>query len=139
MSAVGIVSIALGLLVVFGRGGPLVVAPVAYLRWLMPVRRRLSQTNKTTRILGACLLILGATMFGAGTTGDSTLADILMLGGIGGVTVGAALVIGPGMLRKFSSAFLPAVEDERLLGWRVIGLLVTVAGVVLIYFGVLAL
>ena len=62
MSAVGIVGIVLGLLVVIGRGVPLMVAPATYLRWF----RGLIRTNNTTRMFGALLLILCAAMAWAG-------------------------------------------------------------------------
>ena len=135
MSAVGIVTITLGLLVVFARGGPLVVAPAAYLRLV----RELLQTNNRTWILGAVLLGICAAMVWAGTTDDSVLAGFLMLGGMSGIAVGTALMILPGVFRRFVTAFLPAVEEERLPGWRVFGIAVTSAGFLLVYFGVLAI
>ena len=88
MSAVGIVGIVMGLLVVIGRGAPLMVAPATYLRWF----RGLIRTNNTTRMFGALLLILCAAMAWAGATDDSTLANLLTGGGIAGVAgAGAAL------------------------------------------------
>lgn len=135
MSAVGIVAITLGLLVVLTRGGPLVVAPRAYLRWV----RGLLQTNNTTRILGAVLLGICAAMVWAGTMDDSALAGLLTLGGLSGIAVGTALVMLPVVFRTFVSAFLPAVEEERLPGWRGFGIAVTSAGFLLVYFGVRAL
>ena len=132
MSPVGTVSIALGLLVVLGRGVPLVVAPAAYLRWL----RRLP--NNTTRMLGAAALILGGAMAWAGTTDHTGLAGLLAVGGIGAVAAGTVLVIVPGAFRRLT-ALLPAVEEGRLSGWRVLGMVKTAAGLLLIYFGVLAL
>ena len=61
------------------------------------------------------------------------------LGGIAGVPVGTALVILPGAFRKAANEFLPAVEKERLPGWRMLGIVVTSAGFLLIYVGVFVL
>ena len=136
MSAVGIVTITVGLLIVFTRGGPLVVAPAAYLRWV----RGVLQKNNTTRILGAGVLGISAAMAWAGTTDDSDLAGFLLFVGMLGIAVGTVLMILPGVFpRGFVTAFLPAVEEERLPGWRVFGIAVTSAGFLLAYFGVLAL
>ncbi len=135
MSPVGIVSIALGLLVVFLRGGPLMVAPAAYLRWV----RRLIQANNTIRMLGAALLILGGVMAWAGTTDHSALASLLTVAGVASVAVGTILVTVPGVFSRYAVAFFPAIGEGRLSGWRVFGMVVTSAGLLLIYVGVRAL
>ena len=111
------------------------VAPAAYLRW---VRGQL-QSNTAIRILAALLLGICAAMVWAGSTADSELAGLLAFGGMLGIAVGAALVFLPGVLRALITAFLPAVEEERLPGWRVFGIAVTSAGFLLAYVGVLAL
>ena len=134
MSAVGVVSIALGLLVVCGRG-PLVVAPAAWLRWL----RGLIETNKTTRIFAAFLMVISAAMVWAGTADATALAVILRLWGLLGLVLASLMVISPGPWREFASAFFPAVGDTRLPGWRMIGVLNVIVGSLLVYFGVLAL
>lgn len=72
MSAVGIVSIAVGVVTVCGRI-PLVVAPAATLRWF----KGMIMTNGRIRVLGAFVLLLGATMVWAGASEDSGLAAIL--------------------------------------------------------------
>ena len=111
------------------------VAPAAYLRWFTG----LLQTNNTTRMFGVALLLLGGAMAWAGTTEESALASFLTIGGVAGLAVGTALVIVPGLFRKFASAFLPAVEEARLPAWRALGIVVTSAGLLLIYVGVVAL
>ena len=135
MSAVGIASIALGIFVVCGRG-PLLVAPAATLRWFNSV----IETNSRIRVLGIVVLLVGAGMILAGATEGSTLASILTIWGWAMVALGTlALMIFPGAYREFASAFLPAKEEESLPGWRLMGGLGTIVGLMLIYFGVLAL
>ena len=72
MNAVGIVSIALGVLVVCVRGYSL-VAPVPNLRWF----RTMSRTNGGLRKLGTFVLLVGLTIIWAGSSEDSGLADVL--------------------------------------------------------------
>ncbi len=134
MSAVATATISLGLLVVCTRG-PLAVAPAATLRRF----RQLIATNNRTRILGAFLLTLGAAMVWAGTTEDSTLASLLTLVGLVISPIATLVVIFPGGYRELARAILPALDDESLPGWRLIGILGTSVGLVVIYVGVLAL
>ena len=135
MSPVGIVSIALGLLVVCTRG-PLLVAPAATLRWF----RGVIETSSGIRMLGAILLILGAAMIWAGATEGSTLASVLTIWGWAIVAIATlALLIFPGVYREIAIPLLPTDEEESLSGWRLIGTLGSTIGLVLIYFGALAL
>ena len=134
MSVVGIVTIAFGLLVVCTRG-PLAVALAATLRRF----RGLIATNRPTRILGAVVLILGAAMVWAGTTEDSSFASLLMVVGLWIGAAGALLVILPGGYRGLVRFFLPDVAKGRLLGWRLLGVLGTSIGLLVIYIGVRAL
>ena len=73
MSAVGVVSIALGIIVVCSRA-PLVVAPAPTLLWW----QGMFSTNSRVRVFGGAMLPLGATMIWAGSSEGSGLA-----GGIG--------------------------------------------------------
>ncbi len=134
MSSVGIVGIGVGLLLASMRG-PLVVAPAAWLRWF----RWQIETNRRTRIFGGFVLMVVAGMVWAGTTEDSLLAVVLRLWGLGGLVIVPLLVIFPGAFRTFASGFLPAAEEERLPGWRVLGMLNVVGRLLLVYVGVLAL
>ncbi len=134
MSAVGVATIAFGLLVVCTRG-PLAVAPEATLRRL----RGLTATNRPTRILGVIVLILGAAMVWAGTTEDSSFASLLMVVGLWIGTAGAFLAILPRAYRGLVRFFLPEVATGRLLGWRLIGILGTSIGLLVIFIGVRAL
>ena len=72
MSTVGIVSIAIGVIAVAARSTGL-VAPAATLTAL----KRIFSTNARTRILGAFAFAVGAMMIWAGTSDESTLAQIL--------------------------------------------------------------
>ena len=135
MSAVGIVTITLGVLVVCGRG-TLLVAPAATLRWF----KETVASNGRLRTLGAFLVSLGAAMAWAGASEDSGLATFLTVFGWGflGTSV-LFLVLFPGVYRAMANPFLPSNTSGSLFLWRFRGLAGTVAGVVIIYFGALAL
>ena len=125
----------MGLLVVCGRV-PLVVAPAAMMRWF----RRLIDTDTKIRKLGTIFVVLGAGMIWAGATEIGVLARILTIWGW--YIVGASfvlLIIFPGVYRELASIFLPAEAETNLPGWRLIGGIGTLAGSLLIYYGVLAL
>jgi len=134
MSPVGIVSIAVGILAVFGRGA-LVVAPAATLRWFT----RQVGTNSRIRVMGVIGLLLGAAMFWAGSSDDSVLATVLTAFGLGALAVSILTVLFPGGYREVADKLLPDVETANLTRWRILGLVGAMIGVLLIYFGVLAL
>ncbi len=135
MSAVGIVSIALGIFVVCGRGS-LLVAPAPTLRWFEVTLA----SNSRLRTLGALMVALGAAMAWAGASGDSGLAIFLRVFGWGIVGVSMLmLVLFPGAYRAIADPFLPAETGGSLLLWRFRGLAGTLIGVLIIYFGALAL
>lgn len=135
MSAVGIVSIAVGALGICSRG-PLVVAPAASLRWF----EKLISTNGRVRVLGAVMLPLGVAMIWAGSTEDSGLAGLLFMVGLGIVTVCALWLLPfPDAYRALANEILPSDRSGSLIGWRIVGLAVVFAGALLIYFGALAL
>ena len=131
MNTVGIVTIALGVLVVCGRG-TLLVAPAPTLRWL----KETIASNARTRMLGAFAMALGAAMAWAGTSEDSGLATFLTVSGWVVLVISAlALVLFPGIYRAMANAFLPSDTSGSLFLWRVRGLAGTLAGVLIIYFG----
>ena len=135
MNAVAIVTIALGVLVVCGLG-TLLVAPAPTLRWL----KATIASNARTRMLGAFAMALGGAMVWAGTSEDSGLATFLtVLGWVMLVISALVLVLFPGVCRAMANAFLPSDTSGRLFWWRFRGLAGTLAGVLIIYFGVLAL
>ncbi len=135
MSAVGIVTILLGVLVVCGRA-PLLVAPEATLRWF----KETVASNGRLRTLGAVLVILGAAMAWAGASEDSGFATFLTVVGWGALGVSVlALVLFPGVYRAIADPFLPSDTSGSLFLWRFAGLAGMGVGVLIIYFGVLAL
>ncbi len=135
MSAVGIVTIAFGAFLVCGRGA-LLVAPGATLRWF----KETIATNGRLRTLGAFMATLGAAMAWAGAAEDSGLATFLTVFGWGIIGVSALLlVLFPGVYLAIADRFLPSDTSGSLLWWRFRGLAGTLAGVLLIYFGALAL
>ena len=135
MSAVGIVTIALGVLGVCESGAPL-VAPEAYFGWL----KETIASNARIRMLGAFGMALGGAMVWAGTSEDSGLATFLtVLGWVMLVISALALVLFPGVYHTIANPFMPSVTSGSLFLWRVRGLAGILAGVLIIYFGVLAL
>ena len=135
MSTIGIVSIAVGVSVVCGRG-LLLVAPSATLRWFNGI----VETNGRIRALGAFVLALGAAMIWAGASEDSVLAIILTVVGWAFVGISTSgLVLFPGVYRAIADAMLPSDPSGSLIAWRFRGLVGVVAGVVLIYYGALSL
>ncbi len=104
MSALGIVSVAVGVLGVC-YGGFVFAAPAALLRW----SNRTTRTNGRIRTFGAFMLPLGVAMIWAGASeegsfdlnGQSTLALVLSLIGWAWVVVmTTALVLFPGFRRS---------------------------------------
>ena len=76
----------------------------------------------------------------AGASEDSGLATFLTVFGWGLLGLSAlALVLFPGIYRAMANAFLPSDTSGSLFLWRVRGLAGTLAGVLIIYFGALAL
>ncbi len=135
MSAVGIVSITLGVLFVGGRG-TLLVAPAATLRWF----KKTVASNQRLRTLGAFFVPLGTAMVWAGASEDSGLATFLTVFGWGFLGFSAlVLVLFPGIYRAMANRFLPSDTSGSLFLWRFRGLAGTIVGVLIIYFGALAL
>jgi len=135
MSAVGVVSIVLGLLIAISRTF-LVLFPAATLRWTV---ERLIPTESRTRIYGICVVPLPAAMIWAGASEDSGLAGILLIFGLFMFAVIPWLVIFPRSFMEFCGIFLPSHTDSKLIGWRAIGTLGIGIGAALIYYGWLAL
>ncbi len=134
MSAVGIVTIALGVLMMCGRV-PLLVAPEATLRWF----KETIASNGRLRTLGAFPVTLGAAMVWAGASEDSGLGTFLTVFGWGFLGASALLVLFPGVYRAMANRFLPSDTSGSLFLWRFRGLAGTLVGMLVIYFGALAL
>jgi hypothetical protein len=134
VSALGIVSIVVGVIMLCSRGA-LLVAPRATLRWF----GWMIETNGRTRALGAVVLALGAVMAWAGAGADGGLATLLyVVGWVVAVFGTFGLLVFPSVYRSIGEALLPS-DGEDLTGWRGIGLVGVVIGAALIYYGALAL
>ena len=135
MSAVGVVSIAVGVLALCLRVSTL-VAPAATLRWFTGA----ISTNGPIRMMGTCAVILGATMAWAGASEDGTLAFILSFAGWALVVMCTpAMVLFPGAYRALFNAAMPSDANTTLTLLRMRGLAGVVASGLLIYFGARAL
>ncbi len=134
MSAAGIVTIVLGAMVVAGRVA-LLVAPEATLGWF----KETIANNARLRTLGAFLMALGAAMVWASASEDSGLGTFLTIFGWGILVISAPLlVLFPGVYRAIANPFMPSDTSDYFL-WRFAGLAGAAIGVLIIYFGVLAL
>jgi hypothetical protein len=134
MSSVGSVAIALGVLMMCRRV-PLLVAPEATLRWFTET----IASNGRLRALGGFAVTFGAAMVWAGTTEDNGLATFLTVFGLGFLGVGALVMLFPGIYRAIANPVLPSDRSGSRFWWRVGGLTGTLIGVLIIYFGALAL
>ena len=135
MNAVGIVTIAFGVSILCGRG-LMLVAPVPTLRWF----KETVASNGRLRTFGSFLVTLGAAMAWAGASEDSGLATFLTVFGWGLLGLSAlVLVLFPGIYRAMANPFLPSDTSGSLFLWRFRGLAGTLVGVLVIYFGALAL
>ena len=134
MSTVGVVSVAVGSLLLCLRAS-ILVAPVATLRWFKGTIR----TNGPIRMLGACLLFLGVSMSWAGASQDSTLAFFLSVAGWAFVGISAVAVLVPGACRAYVNMIHPSEGGASLSLWRLGGIKGVIISALLIYFGLLAL
>ena len=135
MSAVGIVSIAVGVFSVCARFYTL-VAPAATLLWL----KKITRTNASIRKMGATGLALGGAMIWAGASEETGLAGVLLFFGwaIAGMCT-TLLVVFPGGYRAIIDRALSVEESDFLIflrGRSVVGIII---GALLIYFGARAL
>ena len=127
MSSVGIVCIVLGSLIVISRG-LVVVSPAATLRWFKDMIR----TETRVRTLGVFALTLPALMIWAGASEDTVLAQVLLIFGLFLLLFAIPwLVFFPRSYMELTSSLLPS----NLMGWRLLGLLGAIVGLVLVYFG----
>jgi hypothetical protein len=131
MSSVGIVCIIFGFLIVISRG-LIVVAPATTLRWV----KNMISTEIRVRTLGLYALVLPALMIWAGASEDTILANVLLIFGLFYLLIAIPwLVFFPRSYMEFTNSLLPS----NLMGWRVLGLLGVVVGLVLVHFGLDAL
>jgi hypothetical protein len=135
MSAIGIVSMAVGLLIIVSRG-LLVLAPAATLRWFGGI----IQPEAKTRIFGICALLVAAPMIWAGASETSGLGILLYVFGVFVVIVSLpALVFFPRAYMAIADGFLPTDSNTGLFGWRILGLVGVIIGAALFMAGLRAL
>jgi hypothetical protein len=114
----------------------MLVAPVLTLRWF----KETVVNNGRIRTFGSFLVTLGAAMAWAGASEDSGLATFLTVFGWGLLGFSAlVLVLFPGVYRTIANPFLPSDTSGSLFWWRFRGLTGILGGVLVIYFGALAL
>ena len=131
MDSLSIICIAVGILVIVGRG-PLIFAPSATLRFY---DRWLLSTNARFRALGAVIATLAMALLFS-DFGEGVLAGLLRTFGWFMATVSLLLVVLPNVFRRFIQNILGHVEksvDERIM--RIVGFLGVVFGLPLIYVG----
>ena len=134
MNAVGIVSIALGVLTVCSRGYSL-VAPASALRSF----RTMVRTNRGLRILGAFILLIALTMLWAGSSQASGLADVLSFLAFAFVGLSILLLLFPSAYRNIVDLTMPEDTKGVFIFVRFKSLYGIIIGVLFIYFGVHAL
>ena len=89
---------------------------------------------------GSSATDVGATAAWAGASEDSVLAMLLSVGGWAFVGLStSALLLFPGVYLAIVKTIVPSEPSGNLTLWRVRGLAGVVAGLILIYYGVLAL
>lgn len=134
MSAVGVVSVAFGLIIAISRG-LLVVLPAATLRWFA----KCIETEARTRLFGVCVLPIPGAMIWAGASEESGLAGVLLIFGVFMLMVIVWPVVFPRSYMEFCGAFVAHDPSSNLMGWRMIGLVGVAFGMAFIHFGRLAL
>ena len=127
MSALAIVIIAVGLLIIFTRG-PFIFAPEK-------TRARtlsLFETDKRMRTLGMVFSFFGAVLIWAslGETGGWAVAVYLF--GVLAVTISALFIPFPGRMRGYATRIWAGFSQTTL---RVIGVSSTALGLLLVYYG----
>ncbi|MEE8294407.1 MAG: DUF2065 family protein [Sphingomonadales bacterium] len=128
MSALAIVIIAVGLLIIFTRG-PFIFAPEKTRAQTL----RLFETDKRMRTLGMVFSFFGAVLIWAslGETGGWAVAVYLL--GVLAVIISALLIIPfPGRMRGYATRIWAGFSQTTL---RVIGVSSTAVGLLLVYYG----
>ena len=132
MDSLSIICIAVGILVIVGRG-PLIFAPSATLRFY---DRWLFSTNARFRVVGVVIATLAMALllsdFGEGVPSGFLHAVGWFLG-----TAARFVLVLPNVLRRFVQTIFGYIEESVNDGVvRIVGLLAVVVGLALIYVGV---
>ena len=131
MDSLSTICIAVGILVIVGRG-PLIVAPTATLRfyrWLLSTKARL-------RVFGVVVATLSIALLFS-DFGEGVLAGLLHTFGWFMAAVALLFLPLPNVLRRFIQSIFGYIEesvDDGIV--RIVGLLAVVFGFALIYVGV---
>ncbi|MGI9324128.1 MAG: hypothetical protein ACR2PZ_02835 [Pseudomonadales bacterium] len=131
MSNVGIVAMIFGALIVCSRG-PLLLAPVATLHWFS----KAIETRTRTRVLGAFVVALAASMAWAGASQGDTLESLMFIFGVLMLLfVIPALLLFPSVYMSLASSFIPDDPSGFLFGWRMLGLVSVIIGAAIFMIG----
>ena len=135
MRFAGIVTIFLGLFIVFSRG-PLLVFPAATLHWFGAVIK----SEARTRVMGTIVTPIALLMIWAGMSQRTGLESALFIFGMFFLVVAiSALLLFPKVYMNLACSFLPDDLTGSLFGWRLIGLLGVVIGIAILLVGIDAL
>ena len=132
MDSFSIICIAVGILVIVGRG-PLIFAPSATLRFY---DRWLLSTNARFRVFGVVFATLAMALIFS-DFGEGVLAGLLHTFGCFMATVALLFLVLPNVFRRFFQTIFGYIEesvDDGIV--RIVGLLAVVFGFALIYVGV---
>ena len=136
MSTAGIVTMFLGALIVCIRGGPLLLAPAATLRWFGEA----TKTKGRTRVFGAFVVLITVPMMWSGMLENSPLANVLFILGVFIFAASIlALVLFPSAYMSVAGSFLPSDASSNLFGWRLLGLVNVIIGTGIFWIGMVAL
>ena len=131
MDSFSIICIAVGILVIVGRG-PLIFAPSATLRFY---DRWLLSTNARFRVFGVVFATLAMALLFS-DFGEGVLAGLLHTFGWFMATVALLFLVLPNVLRRFIQTIFGYIEESVDNGIvRIVGLLSVVFGLALIYLG----
>jgi len=128
MNTLALFLIAFGLMIIVSRA-PLIVAPgatrSAYLAFI--------STDRRMRLFGLFAASLGGLVFWIGLTNSGVAAEILNWLGVAIVALSlGGMIPFPGPARKLAETIWTAISPPAL---RLVGLLSSVAGAALIYYG----
>jgi uncharacterized protein YjeT (DUF2065 family) len=129
MSELAIATTAVGVLIVLVRG-PLIFAPQATLG----VYRKLLETHTRIRVMGGCVVLIGAALALSAQGIDQTAAQVIFA--VGGLIVLFAvfgLLVYPSAYKGLADALLAAMDDSTTL--RALGVLGVGIGAIFIYLG----
>ncbi len=135
MKLAGVVTIFLGVFIIFSRG-PLLLFPASMLQWF----GTLLSSEARTRVLGVLVVPISGAMIWAGTPQSTTLETVLFVLGVFFLLFTIlGLLLLPRIYMNLAHAFLPDDLTGSLFGWRLLGLLGVIIGVAILLVGIDAL